>query len=128
MSSFVLKEFCFFLVIGNIFIQEAKTHISSRLELYKLRSRAVLSILQVRYEGLWIWTCFFHIFQYLRYTQKLWAGSTVATSIYFYKSYFPDNNVLLWKCQVKIFHSSEHDSFFSDRICHCWKTDDSAET
>lgn len=41
-----------------------KTCTSSRLELYKLRSRAVLSILQVKYEGLWIWTCIFHIFQW----------------------------------------------------------------
>lgn len=65
------------LVIGNTFIQEAKTHISSKLELYKLRSREILSLLQVRYEGHWTCTWAFHIFRYLRYTQELWEQTSL---------------------------------------------------
>lgn len=46
------------------------------------------------------------------YTRTVRTDFIAATSIYSYESYIPDNNVLLWKCQMKIFHCSEHDFFF----------------
>lgn len=118
------------LVIGNTFIQEAKTHISSKLELYKLRSREILSLLQVRYEGHWTCTWAFHIFRYLRYTQELWEQTSLLLLVSILMNltfqiimcycgnakwkYFTVLNMIFF--------------FFSDRICECWKTDDSAET
>lgn len=56
------------------------------------------------------------------YTKPGKKGSSFVFSTYFSKCCLPDNNILLWKCQNKIFQCSEEGFFFFSRH-ECCKSD-----
>lgn len=63
---------------------------------------------------MWMWA--FHTLQDIPvpevYTKIGKMGSSFVFSTYFSKCCLPDNNILLWKCQNRIFQCSEEFGFF----------------